>query len=190
MIRLAGGLCLVLCAAAECGPPCRAGVESAAAAEPSVSVRAVGRLRHGVMALGGETTGTTLSAGGVTWEVRLAEADRERAAALHKKTVVAAGRLRRLVAVETGVRWIIDAETLESPEKPPEPGTEMTVVGTVRGGSVEADGQTWPVELPPGADAPAGLIRLTGRLRPADEKDAATPGPIEVETLVSEPAPQ
>ena len=39
------------------------------AAEDSIRVTVVGTLRTGIIAIGGETTGTTITAKGITWEL-------------------------------------------------------------------------------------------------------------------------
>lgn len=79
----------------------------------SVQVVCQGKLRHGIVAIGGETTGTTLTFDGVTWELKLPEEGMRRfAEELHKQQVVVTGRLRRMEGVEIPVRWIVDVERL------------------------------------------------------------------------------
>lgn len=73
-----------------------------------------GKLRHGVVTIGGETTGTTIQVENITWELDLsadedwsAKADR-----LSGKTVRVKGRLTKKEGVEVGDRWIVKVEKL------------------------------------------------------------------------------
>lgn len=95
------------------------------AAEPTgtrpeaVAIRVVchGRIRHGLVAVGGETTGTTLTFDGLTWELKLPdEASRRFAEAEHKQAVVVTGWLRHVRGVEVPGRWIVEVERLAKPD--------------------------------------------------------------------------
>jgi hypothetical protein len=113
MLVLAGGLL----AAAAGAPPSDHG--------ESIEVRVRGTVRGGLMAIGGETTGTTIRARGVTWELDFGanEAMRAKAEALDGKTALVTGSLEARAGVESKNRWIVTVETIEAAEsaapKPP-----------------------------------------------------------------------
>ena len=127
--------------------------------KPSVSVECCGRLRHGVVAIGGEITGTTITFNRIVWELQLHDdAAREFAAEHHKETVVVTGTLRRIEGTEVKVRWIIDVKTLsECDAAKDEEGTRLTLQGTLRATdpraddsprmTIESDGKIWPIDV-------------------------------------------
>ena len=150
MWKLIGGMSLALCVTA---------MADDSAPKPSVFVECCGRLRHGVVAIGGETTGTTITFNRTTWELQLHdEASRVFAREHHKKSVVVTGALRKVAGVERKDRWIIDVKTiaecdgtkdkqgtririhgmLQLAEPPPNESSRMTVV---------SDGEVWPLDL-------------------------------------------
>ena len=94
-----------------------AGVTMAADIEPKkepaayIKVEAKGKLRTGIMAIGGETTGVMLSADGVSLEVELPpKSDHE---ALNGKTVILTGTLYSKKGVtRPGTRTILKVEKL------------------------------------------------------------------------------
>ncbi len=144
--------------------------------EPSVSVVCHGRLRHGVIAIGGETTGTTITFNRVTWELQLPDdASRELAARHHKAPVVVTGTLRRVVGVEDAVRWIVDVEKLSALDSrdAPEEDAKVTVRGTLRAAlsqtgdtpnlSVRADDQIWRLDLAANRETQAAAESLIGQ---------------------------
>lgn len=73
-----------------------------------------GTLRQGVIAIGGETTGTTISAGEITWELDLQGDEQlgKKAELLHGKQVLVRGTLERRSGVEIPERWIVTVESL------------------------------------------------------------------------------
>ena len=85
-------------------------------AEDLIAVRVVGDLRTGVGAIGGESTGTTITAKGITWELNLGKRDRFRKAAklLSGKKVFVEGSLERRRGVEIKERWIVTVSRLRS----------------------------------------------------------------------------
>jgi hypothetical protein len=113
MLLLAGGLL----AAAGGAPPSDGG--------ESIEVRVRGKIRGGLMAIGGETTGITIHARGVTWELDFGgnEAMRTKAEALDGKMALVTGALEARPGVEIKMRWIVKVETMEAAEsaapKPP-----------------------------------------------------------------------
>lgn len=87
---------------------------TAADANDSITVTVVGTLRTGVVAIGGETTGTTITAKGITWELALGDDPRLRKLAqqLDGKRVVVRGSLERRKGVEVKERWIVTVRSL------------------------------------------------------------------------------
>lgn len=81
----------------------------------SISVTVVGTLRTGVIAIGGETTGVTIKAKGITWELEFGKNDelRKAAMALDGKNVRVEGSLERRKGVEVKDRWIVTVSSLE-----------------------------------------------------------------------------
>ena len=77
--------------------------------EDSVSVTVVGTLRTGIFAIGGETTGTTITAKGLTWELDFGKnaAFRKAAEKFNGKKVIVRGSLERRRGVEIKERWIV-----------------------------------------------------------------------------------
>lgn len=125
----------------------------------AIRVECHGVLRHGLTAIGGESTGTTLKYDGVTWELQLPDAaSRAFAAAHHKQPVAVSGALRRVQGVEVPVRWIIDVERLSEPDSTdPYAGGGVTFAGKLRTGVdvgaettavvIEAGGVSWELDL-------------------------------------------
>src|SRR4051794_29529553 len=77
--------------------------------QESITVTVVGTLRTGIIAIGGETTGTTITAKGIKWELDFGKNADLRAAAekLNGKQVTVTGILERLPGVEIKERWIV-----------------------------------------------------------------------------------
>lgn len=77
--------------------------------EDSVRVAVVGKLQTGIFAIGGETTGTTITANGITWELDLGRnaESRKIAEQLNGKKAFVQGRLERRGGVEIKERWIV-----------------------------------------------------------------------------------
>ena len=83
--------------------------------EESISVTVVGTLRTGIVAIGGETTGTTITSKGIKWELDLGNNAELRAAAekLDGKLVKVNGTLERRSGVEIKDRWIVTVVSLK-----------------------------------------------------------------------------
>jgi hypothetical protein len=76
-----------------------------------------GKLRTGVVAIGGETTGVTLTAKRMTWELELtSDEQRELAEKLDGHKVRVRGTLRVRPGVEIKERRIVTVESLEEAE--------------------------------------------------------------------------
>jgi hypothetical protein len=90
-------------------------VADPARAEESITVAVVGTLRTGVVAIGGETTGTTVTANGIMWELDFGKNVSLRAAAekLDGKLVTVTGMLERRAGVEIKERWIVVVTSLK-----------------------------------------------------------------------------
>lgn len=87
-----------------------------APADEGISVTVVGILRTGIVAIGGETTGTTITAKGVTLELDLGKnADlRQIVKKLDGKKVTVRGTLERRPSVEVKERWIVTVTELQA----------------------------------------------------------------------------
>jgi len=92
--------------------------------EDSIDVVVRGTLRMGIMAVGGETTGTTVTARGATWELDL-RGQREllsRVESLAGRRVVVTGSLEVRPGVARRQRFILSVKTLEAaPSGPTSP---------------------------------------------------------------------
>jgi hypothetical protein len=77
-----------------------------------IDVTVMGALRTGVMAIGAETTGVTISSGGVTWELDLQGHQREVASKLNGHNALVSGRLTKAGGVELKARFIIKVRSI------------------------------------------------------------------------------
>jgi len=95
---------------------CLIGVFLTNAGEGSIEVDVVGKLRTGIVAIGGETTGATITAEGITWELDFGKDLALRAAAdkLDGKAVRVRGNLKQRKGVEIKQRWIVTVSGLEA----------------------------------------------------------------------------
>ena len=86
------------------------------AGDDSIDVVVRGTLRTGIMAIGGESTGTTVTARGATWELDLRGTPElpRRAESLSGRRVVVTGSLEVRPGVERRQRWILTVKTLEA----------------------------------------------------------------------------
>ncbi len=198
MWKIFTGISLTLCAFA---------MEDESPPKSSVSVDCCGRVRHGVVAVGCETTGTTITFNRIVWELQLNdEAARNFAKKHHKETVVVTGKLRKVAATETKVRWIVDVESMsEHDPAKDEEGTKLTISGTLRASDhrgaassmiIDADDEIWPISA--AADAkeevnPRSLVGETvlakGRVERVSEseEDASSEVMIRFNTLKRAP---
>ena len=82
----------------------------------AVEVRVRGILTDGIIAIGGETTGTTISFGKTTWELNLQNEKTLRRAAriLNDKPVVVSGLVRTQKGIEVATRTILTVESIVS----------------------------------------------------------------------------
>jgi hypothetical protein len=79
-----------------------------------IKVEVKGTLKTGIVAIGGETTGNAISAGGGSFEVELDKKQSEQAEKLSGKTVIVTGTIyfKKGVTVR-GMRTIIKADSLK-----------------------------------------------------------------------------
>lgn len=176
--------------------------------KPQMSVEFCGRLRHGVMAIGGESTGTNISFDRIIWELQLLnDADRKFAQQHHKKKVVVTGRLRKVKGIETKDRWIIDVTKLsEQNVAKDKEGVRVNILGTLqtsdsRNGkptsmAINSAGIVWPVDvasdrkLKIAAETMIGQrILLSGSLKPETRQSSETVPTIQVTNLKLPPEP-
>lgn len=79
-----------------------------------VDVTVHGTLKTGVIAIGAETTGVTITAGTVTWELELDGKQREIASKLSGSKAIVSGQLRYQGGVEVRNRSIVRVRAIES----------------------------------------------------------------------------
>lgn len=113
-----------------------------------------GRLLENVMAIGGDTTGTTITFDGMTWDLKLNNAIRKQLAASEHRQVKVTGRLHLVKGVARSY-YMIDVEQLtkwEKDPKSPKPKAEFTLTGTLAPmtnrmlpESILVAGEAWPV---------------------------------------------
>lgn len=94
------------------------------AVEDSIHVDVVGTLTTGMMAIGGETTGTTVTSGNITWEMDVPENLSEAAEAFNGKKALVKGRLVKKAGVEIRERWIIMVDSISDPDAEKDCGFE------------------------------------------------------------------
>jgi len=174
-------------------------------AKSNVSVEFCGRLRHGVVAIGGECTGTNISFNRIIWELQLHnDADRKFAEQHHKKTVVVTGSLRKVSGIETKDRWIIDVKKLsEQDVTKNKAGIRIAIAGQLQHAdpvdgkaasmTIRSACQTWPINLSDAklkstaeslVDQP---VLLMGTLKSATESASKAQPTIYVSTLKRSP---
>lgn len=78
-----------------------------------IDVTMRGTLKAGVMAIGAETTGVTLTAGTVTWELDLDDRQREIASRLDGRRAIVSGELRNARGVEIRNRSIVKVRSIK-----------------------------------------------------------------------------
>jgi hypothetical protein len=91
-----------------------------------VQVTVKGKLKTGVMAIGGETTGTLISSGNIHWELDCSK-NKDALSQLEKlegKKVYVTGRLELKRGVEIRQRWIVHVEYLGT--EPPQPSEKKS----------------------------------------------------------------
>lgn len=185
---------------------CMTATADEAASKPSVSVEFCGRLRDGVMAIGGECTGTTISCERIVWELQLSnEAERQFAEQHNKDTIVVTGRLRKVTGIETKDRWIIDVEKLsKSDSTKDKPSIKMSILGKLERSTsrddrsisitINSDGQIWPIDLSSNTALTSEAnslidqqVLLTGTLKQVTKEDRQPISVVQVKSLKRPP---
>jgi hypothetical protein len=84
-----------------------------------IKVEVRGTLENDIVAIGGESTGTLIHVGKVTWELDLGENPQLQMLAkkLHKKTVVVTGDYSQRKGVEIPIRHVVKVEMLQEAQK-------------------------------------------------------------------------
>lgn len=126
-------------------------------AQESIRVECHGQLRTGVVAIGGETTGTTITFHHISWELQLPDDMALEFAKSHdRKPVTVIGSLRQVTGTQIPVRWIVDVEKISARHESEKPGTTLTLTGTlqardskdaVKSMMIDTHGIHWPVDL-------------------------------------------
>jgi hypothetical protein len=135
----------------------------ALAAEPTtpateIKVECYGVIRDGVVAIGGETTGTTLSFGGMIWDLSLNDDSKRAFAKEHtKQRVTVTGSLKRVTGTQIPVRWVVDVDQFSIPKETPGKGSVLvTATGKLRTAEgsgdesalfIETKGINWPLDF-------------------------------------------
>lgn len=154
MLQPALGIMLVLGASMASGD-----VLNSSPKETAIHVECHGKIRHGVVAIGGETTGITITFDEMTWELKFPdEASRQAAKKHHKESITVVGSLRKVRGTTIPVRWIVDVDRMTPRNAATEPErTHVKVIGVLRkqdaaAGSpqilmIEAADISWPLDL-------------------------------------------
>ena len=83
--------------------------------EQSIKVEVTGLVKTGIAAIGGETTGITITANKVTWELDIKDpALLALAKEMDGKTAIAKGELRAVEGVEIPRRWIVTVSDIKA----------------------------------------------------------------------------
>lgn len=94
--------------------PAGAGARAKSPVADYIKVEIRGKLSTGVLAIGGETTGITISSRGINWELDFSgnPTVRKNVGALNGKTVVVSGELSVSQGVERKTRWIVKVSSI------------------------------------------------------------------------------
>lgn len=167
MLRYAACLIVVLSISAFAVEP-----DSARQGTANIRVECRGKLMHGLVAMGAETTGTSVILDRMSWELKLPdEESRKFAASNHKQPVVVLGTLRRVAGTEIRARWIVDVERISKWDRGSEKGCAIaSISGLLRqsddhapGLVIESDGITWPLDLSQDPALPATARSLVAK---------------------------
>lgn len=132
-LSLAAAIVLLAASAACSRPPKENKPDDGDRPDQYIRVEVRGKLKTGIVAIGGETTGVTITADGVTWELKLRdEAMKQEAERLNEKVVEVHGVLHVRKGVEVPRRWIVEVARLERARprgQPAAPGNREGVSG-------------------------------------------------------------
>lgn len=79
----------------------------------SIDVTVHGTLKTGVMAIGAETTGVTITSSAATWELDLDGQQLKVATKLNGRKAIISGRLRHAGGVEIKNRWVVKVRSIK-----------------------------------------------------------------------------
>lgn len=108
-------------------------------------VEITGVIKDGVLAIGGETTGTTIKSGPFLWELDLSDVVKGKTFAKeqHGQSVIVRGRLEHKKGVEIPDRMIVHVDSLQLPRRENSPDKiEMQVQGLLEHGVQAIGGET------------------------------------------------
>ncbi len=170
----------------------------AAPAHAAIHVECRGRLRHGLVAIGGETTGTTITMDRLVWELNLqSDALRKLASEHHKEVVLVTGSLRRVRGTAVAARWIVDVEKLSLADHETKTDfAKMSMSGVLRHQAdgkndhlvIEADEISFPLDFssdPSMHNAARSLIREKVTLKGLIERQPGLELPPKVQVKVT-----
>jgi hypothetical protein len=156
--------------------------------EGSIDLEVKGTLTTGIVAIGGESTGATITTkDGFSCEVAGVKDDK-----LNKKSVVVKGSFAVKPGVEVGQRRILTAASVEeATDKPDENYVKAKIKGKLATGilapggattgvTITAAGTTWELDLRKDKDMVAAAEKLTG-------KEILVEGTVEVKKLGTRP---
>ena len=125
------------------------------ATESTALVVCHGKLRCGMVAVGGETTGTNLSINALTWELQIADPQlKALAESNHRKEVTVTGTLQHLKGTERSGRWVVTVKSLTVRDpKIKEDGVTITARGILEKGTksdlqLKTSDFTWIIKEP------------------------------------------
>lgn len=90
-------------------------VPMAADITDSIHVTIIGTIETGMMAIGGETTGTMITSNNVSWELQVPKALRDQVEAFNGRKAKVKGELNKKAGVEIRERWIVTVESVADP---------------------------------------------------------------------------
>lgn len=172
-----------------------------AAAPATIQVECCGKLRCGMVAAGGETTGTTVTFNNLSWEIKVAdEAMKKFVNEHHKQEVKLNGTLRRVVGIARKDRWIVEVSQITERDKSVAEGAKITIKGTPKKDAVPdqpvpitviaADGMSLPLTTPQNSEIAKQVdslmtkpVLLTGHVKPVPGNLIPKPWTIEVDKI-------
>lgn len=167
--------------------------------EPSIEVECHGKLRCGMMAIGGETTGATVTFNKLNWELNLPDEAKKFAQEHQKELVTVKGKLRKVAGTEKKARWIVDVTHIQKQETGLKGDRGTT---TICGKLHQQDGAlmvtcndiTWPIEVAGDASLKAKADSLKSKtvvIKGNIERVSGTelPAKIKIDAKAIDPAP-
>lgn len=113
----AAALAVTFAAAVASVLPAEPGDPAAGKAHDSIQVEIRGQLQTGVVAIGGETTGVTITASSLTFELEFKDAKlAAKGEDLSGRSVIVTGTLEGRKGVEIPLRYIVQVESLKAAE--------------------------------------------------------------------------